>query len=70
MTRKLTKAQVRELRDMAGRAYRSHYANHYPPILRLFDLGFVDRQVERRGSTTYAITPAGRAALTNGGGND
>lgn len=60
---KMTKAQVRELTDMATRDYRSHYDSSYKPILRLLELGYVDKQDGKFGSATYAITPAGRAAL-------
>lgn len=60
---KLTTAQLRELSEMADRDYRSHYDDRYRPIIRLLELGYVDREVGKYGSTTYAITPAGRAAL-------
>ena len=66
--RRLTKAQARELRDMGGRDYRSYYADHYAPIQRLLELGYVDRQEAKYGSSTYAITPAGRAALARSEG--
>lgn len=64
---KLTPAQLRELTAMAGRDYRSHYDSAYRPIVRLHELGYVDREDGRFGSSTYAITDAGRAALTSGG---
>lgn len=60
---KLTKAQLRELSDMASRGYRSHYDDSYKPIVRLLELGYVDREKGRFGGSTYAITTAGRAAL-------
>ena len=60
---KLTDAQRRELADMAERDHRSHYADNYAPIKKLLALGLVDRQ-EGRYSSTYAITDAGRAALS------
>lgn len=62
MGEKLTKAQRRELIEMAGRTYRSHYADNYKPVAALLALGYVERQAERY-SSTYFITPAGRAAL-------
>lgn len=65
---KLTKAQARELRDMAGRDYRSYYADHYAPIRRLMELGYVDRQEAKYGSSTYAITTSGRLALAQSEG--
>lgn len=61
---RLTKAQLRELGDMASRDYRSYYSDHYAPIKRLLDLGLVDRLGAKYGSSTYAITDAGRALLT------
>ncbi|WP_375458844.1 hypothetical protein [uncultured Enterovirga sp.] len=60
---KLTDAKRRELCEMSERDYRSYYDANYPPIKRLSDLGFVDREDGKYGSTTYAITPAGRQAL-------
>ena len=60
---KLTKAQLRELQDMAGRDYRSHYDPAYKPIVRLLELGYVDRKDGKFGSATFAITDAGRAAV-------
>jgi hypothetical protein len=60
---KLTEAQRRELREMGARSYRSYYADDYKPICRLLELGYVDRQEDKWGSSTYAITDAGRAAL-------
>lgn len=65
---KLTKAQLRELTEMAAREYRSHYDSSYKPIVRLLELGFVDKQIGKYGSATYSITPAGRLALSQGGG--
>lgn len=62
---KLTKAQLRELRDMEARDYRSHYDPSYKPIVRLLELGLVDREDGKFGSATFAITPAGRLALKN-----
>lgn len=60
---RLTKAQRRELQALSGREYRSHYDSSYKPIVRLHELGFVDRVDGEYGSTTYAITPAGIQAL-------
>jgi hypothetical protein len=62
---KLTKAQLRELSDMAERDYRSHYDPTYKPIIRLLELGFVESEPSRFGGKTYSITPAGRSALEN-----
>lgn len=61
---KLTKAQKRELQDLASRDCRSHYVDTYSPIMALLRMGYVDRQEQRYSTNgTYAITPAGRAAL-------
>lgn len=65
---KLTKAQLRELQDLAGREYRSHYAPGYKPIQLLLELALVDRQDGKYGSATFAITPAGRLALETSNG--
>lgn len=64
MSEKLTKAQRRELMEIAGRAYRSHYIDEYKPIVALLRLGYVERQTGKFGSSTYSITPAGRAAIS------
>lgn len=65
MKPKLTAAQRRELAAMSGREYRSHYPDDYKPIVRLLELGLVDRQDAKFGGGTYAVTPAGRAALSD-----
>ncbi len=60
---KLTKAQLRELRELAAAGSRVHYVDHYSPIAALLALGLVDREQGKYGSSSYAITPAGRAQL-------
>jgi hypothetical protein len=63
---KLTKAQRRELAELAAADYPVGYSDDYKPIQRLCELGYVDRQ-EGKYSSAYTITPAGRAALADGG---
>lgn len=65
MGEKLTKAQRRELEDLATREWGQHYDDTYKPIIALLQLGYVDRK-DARYSTNgiYSITPAGRAALS------
>ena len=62
--RKLTKAQLRELRDLAAAEYRVGYSDDYKPIQRLCEIGYVDRK-DGKYSSTYAITEAGRLALAS-----
>lgn len=61
---KLTKAQLRELLDLAEHGPLS-YAENYKPILRLTELGYAESRDGSYGSKWYYLTEAGkeRAAL-------
>ncbi|WP_089177177.1 hypothetical protein [Bosea sp. AS-1] len=63
MAEKLTKAQRELLVELSERDSRMHLWATYKPIMRLHELGLVDKREHALSSPSFAITPAGRAAL-------
>lgn len=61
---KLTKAQTDTLLEIdAAGPSGAAYADHYPPIRKLLERGFIGTK-RLRFSDVYVITPAGRTALS------
>lgn len=64
---KLTKAQRELLEDLGERTTsRMHISEGYKPIVRLHELGLVDKKEHRLGNPSFAITDLGRAAISGG----
>jgi hypothetical protein len=64
---KLTKVQRDLLHEIAERDGRMHLWATYKPIVRLHELGLVDKKEHGMGSNpSFGLTDLGRAAISGG----
>lgn len=61
---KLTNSQLSVLQELAKAEGRTSFSPRYKPIQILHDLAFVDRKDGKFGSSSFAITEAGRTFLS------